>query len=82
MLQKFYLWIDEKYQQKINEREARIFQEILQRFVQSYAEHKDKMELRAWLCMKLQEELPEYSKQDIETMADDMIETRKQSETK
>ena len=82
MLQKFYLWIDEKYQQKINEREARVFQEILQRFVQSYAEHKDKMELRAWLCMKLQEELPKYSMQDVEMMADEMIEALKQTETK
>lgn len=82
MLQKLYLWIDEKYQQKISEREAQIFQEILQRFVQSYAEHKDKMELRAWLCMELQKELPTCSKEDVETMADEMIESLKQTETK
>ncbi len=82
MLQKLYLWIDEKYQQKISEREAKAFQEIMERFVQSYGEHKSTMELQQWLCMKLQEELPEYSKQNIETMADEMIRSLEQTESK
>ncbi len=80
--ERFYLWIDKKYEQKLNERQAKALYALLERFIKSYEKHKDSLELNEWLFMKMREELSEFSDDEVRKMSEEIIQALKITESK
>lgn len=58
----------------LSEEEAKALKPILKRFMESYAKKPADLSDEAWLNGKLQEELPEKSPEEIQTMSKEIIE--------
>lgn len=58
----------------LSEEEAKALKPILKRFMESYAKKPADLSDEAWLNGKLQEELPEKSPEEIQTMSREIIE--------
>ncbi|MGX3044050.1 hypothetical protein [Helicobacter sp. T3_23-1056] len=67
--------------QKLDEKKQKQVQKIIEDFLQSYAENKDKMELQLWLSMKLKQELS-ISQQEAQNLSDEIIHHLKITEQK
>lgn len=67
--------------QKLDEKKQKQIQRIIEDFLQSYAENKDKMELQLWLSMKLKQKL-KISQQEAQNLSDEIIYRLKITEQK
>lgn len=77
----FDLLLDEEDHPILVEEECKEVKPIVEEFVRSYAENQGKT-VEYWLVPKMQEQLPEKSREEIETMVEDIVTAIKVSEEK
>lgn len=77
----FDLLLDEEDRPILVEEECKNVKPIIEEFVRSYAENQGKT-VEYWLVPKMQEQLPEKSREEIETMVEDIVTAIKVSEEK
>ena len=77
----FDLLLDEDDRPILVEDECKNVKPIIEEFVRSYAENQGKT-VEYWLVPKMQEQLPEKSREEIETMVEDIVTAIKVSEEK
>ena len=78
---KFDLLLDEEDRPILVEEECKEVKPIVEEFVRSYAENQGKT-VESWLLPKMQEQLPEKSREELETMVEDIVTAIKVSEEK
>ncbi|QGH20194.1 hypothetical protein [Clostridium butyricum] len=76
------LIIDVEYNSILVEDDAKQLKQLQQRFIESYIDNKDKMELNQWLTIELKNNLPEKSELEIQEISKDIIDTIKINEEK
>jgi len=76
------LIIDEEYRPLLTLEDGEKIKPILQQFVKSYIEHKDKMAVEEWLPQELKANLPEYSDSEISDISSEILDTLERSEEK
>ena len=81
-MEKDTLIIDTEYQQVLSEYDAKELKKLQQRFIESYIDNKDKMELNQWLTIELKNNMPEKSELEIQEISKDIIDTIKINEEK
>lgn len=64
----------------LSEEEAHKVSEFQKKFLESYADTKDKMTVDAWLPQELQKQLPERTSKEIQEMSDEIISSLKTTE--
>lgn len=79
-LQNKHLIIDVEYRPVLLEDEASELKLLQQRFIKSYIDNKDKMEVEDWLVNELKNNLPEKTYIEIAEMSKDIVETIKINE--
>jgi len=67
--------------QILPEDEAKELQIFQQKFIESYINHKDKMDVEEWLRMELKNNLPEKTDTEIEEISKEIVETLKVNES-
>ena len=77
----FDLLLDEEDRPILVEEECKNVKPIIEEFVRSYAENQGKT-VEYWLVPKMKEQLPEKSREEIETMVEDIVTAIKVSEEK
>ncbi|WP_111643664.1 glycine zipper domain-containing protein [Paranoxybacillus vitaminiphilus] len=70
-----------EYTQILPEDEAKELQIFQQKFIESYINHKDKMDVEEWLRVELKNNLPEKTDTEIEKISKEIVETLKVNET-
>ena len=73
-IEEYDLLIDEELKPPITEEEGKELKHIMDDFIESYVENKDHP-TKTWLVPKLQEYLPEKGTGDINTIADEIIQS-------
>lgn len=79
-LQNEDLIIDTEYRPVLFEDEARELKSLQQKFIRSYIDNKDKIEVEDWLVTELKNNLPEKTDIEIVEMSKDIVETIKINE--
>lgn len=74
------LIIDTEYRPVLLEDEARKLKSLQQKFIRSYIDNKDKMEVEDWLVTELKNNLPEKNDIEIVEMSKEIVETIKINE--
>ncbi|KHF27065.1 hypothetical protein LR68_04113 [Anoxybacillus sp. BCO1] len=70
-----------EYTQILPEDEAKELQILQQKFIESYINHKDKMDVEEWLRMELKNSLPEKPVTEIEEISKEIVKTLKVNES-
>lgn len=76
------LIMDVEYNSILVEDDAKQLKQIQQRFIQSYIDNKDKIDLNQWLTIELENNLPEKSEVEVQKISNEIIETIKTNEEK
>ncbi|MCS4570192.1 hypothetical protein FZ989_05800 [Clostridium perfringens] len=76
------LIIDIDYSLVLDEEEAEKLKEIEQRFIESYAQNKDKMSIDEWLFFEIKKNITTKPDNDISKISNEIIETLKTNEYK
>jgi hypothetical protein len=74
------LLIDEVYETPLLEEEAKELSKLQEKFIDSYIENKDKMEVGDWLKLELKHHLSEKTDEEIEEYSYEIIDTIKVNE--
>jgi hypothetical protein len=75
------LLIDEDYGPALLEEEAKELQSLQEKFITSYIENKDRMEVGQWLTFELKNNLPEKTESEIAEISNDIVTTIKLNES-
>lgn len=76
------LIIDIDYTTVIVENDAKELKQLQQRFIKSFIDNKDKLDIGQWLTTELKDNLPEKSELEIKEISNEIIETIKINEEK
>lgn len=76
------LIIDTDYASVIVENNAKELKQLQQKFIKSFINNKDKLDIGQWLTTELKENLPEQSELEIKEISNEIIETIKINEEK
>ena len=76
------LIIDEEYRPLLTLEDGEKIKPILQQFVKSYIEYKDKMTVEEWLPQELKANLPECSDSEISDISSEILDTLERNEEK
>lgn len=79
IIKKIILLIEQQFQQ-LNEEDGKNLNSIIQSFVESYAKHKDSMNLDEWLSFEIEKNIEGISKEEAKEISDEIIESLKSSE--
>lgn len=76
------LIIDTDYNSVILESDAKELKQLQQKFIKSFIDNKDKLDIGQWLTTELKDNLPEKSELEIKEISNEIIETIKINEEK
>ena len=76
------LIIDIDYTSVIVENDAKELKQLQQKFIKSFIDNKDKLDIGQWLIAELKDNLPEKSELEIKEISNEIIETIKINEEK